>query len=279
VLLQIGCGSGIRAAAAIFSSLLLTSCAHLVADPSERATMLAAEHSFYPVANTSGLKTLLRRGRDTRRLAIYIEGDGAPWPMGRPPHDPTPPNPLALKLAITHGIQSNYSVAYIGRPCQFLSKTEIANCSSDLWTDARFSDAAVNATSEAIDALLRQTRASQVHLVGYSGGGTMAALLTVMRDDVSCLVTVAAPLDTDAWTSAHGVTPLTKSLNPAKATRVQRNVSQTHFQGVSDNVVPYATTQAYREIHPQADFELIADYDHDCCWEKDWATKVAQMCR
>ena len=251
----------------------------MVADPGERATTLAAENGFYPVATTSGLKSYLRRGSEANKLTIYIEGDGAKWPHGRPPRDPTPVNPLALKLAIADAKQNHANVAYVARPCQFLSSTELAECSPSLWTDARFGTEAISATNHAIDALRRQTQATTVNLVGYSGGGALAILLAAQRDDISCLVTVAAPLDTDAWAAAHRVSPLSKSLNPALTSTRYRALMQTHFQGLDDRIVPTATTYSYRQNHPHADFEPVAGYDHECCWETSWATRVAQVCR
>ena len=70
------------------------------------------------------------------------------------------------------------------------------------------------AVNRAIDALKAASGALGIALAGYSGGGAMAALIAARRPDTVCLVTVAAPLDTGAWTQAIGVSPLRTSLNP-----------------------------------------------------------------
>lgn len=276
---QTGCGFGIRAAAAIFTSALLGGCANMVASPAERASALAAENGFSSVATNRGLHTFLRRGSDTKQLTIYIEGDGATWYHSRPPRDPTPLNPLALKLAIADANSRNVSVAYVARPCQFAEPDELERCSARLWTDARFGREAIAATTQAIDALVRQSQASEITLVGYSGGGALAALVAAHRQDVVCLVTVAAPLDTDAWVSAHKVTPLVNSLNPALNTSALGAMAQVHFQGLADRVVPAATTALYQQQHPRARFVAITGYDHECCWEETWAERIKQACR
>lgn len=274
-----GCGFGIRAAAAIFASAILASCANLVASPTERATLLAAENGFYPVATASGLRSFLRRSGESKHLTIYIEGDGARWPHGHPPADPTPPNPLALKLAIADANNGSTSVAYVARACQFLSADELADCPPSRWTDARFSLEAVAATTQVVDALMRQSQASAVTLVGYSGGGALAALVADQRQDVSCLITVAAPLDTEAWTSAHKVSPLFNSLNPARHAATLGVIPEVHFQGLEDRIVSAATTALYQRNHPLARFEVVTGYDHECCWEETWAVRIKNACR
>ncbi len=276
---HLGCGFGIRAAAAIFTSVLVGGCANLLASPVERVDLLATENGFYKVVTGSGLRTYLRRGSDTSRLTIYIEGDGAHWRHGLPPSDPTPRNPLALKLAIADANSGNASVAYVARLCQYLNPEELAGCAPNLWTDARFSTIAITATTQQIDALVRQTQTSEVTLIGYSGGGALAALVATQRQDVVCLMTVAAPLNTDAWVSMHKVTPLLNSLNPANTTAALGSLPQVHFQGRADRVVPTETTQLYQHNHPRARFEIVAGYDHECCWEETWATRIKNACR
>lgn len=49
-------------------------------------------------------------------LTIYLEGDGFAWFNPRqPPPDPTPLDPMALRLAQA---QPSGNAAYLGRPCQ-----------------------------------------------------------------------------------------------------------------------------------------------------------------
>ena len=142
----------------------------------------------------------------------------------------------------------------------------------------RFREDAVAAMDHAVSRLKKSAGAAEVNLVGYSGGGTMAALIAARRSDVSCLVTIAAPLDTRAWTEALKVSPLDYSLNPADVARQLTTVRQTHFRGRKDTVVPPSTTQRYLSQVPRA---LVIDkqaYDHQCCWGDDWPELRRESC-
>ena len=215
-------------------------------------------------------------GTAPARLTIYLESDGAPWPApDRPPYDPTPVKPLVLQMAIADDAAP---VAYIGRPCQYLDDAALAHCDPALWTHGRFSQAAVAAISQAVDQLKRAAGARDVALAGYSGGGTMAALVAARRNDVTCLVSIASPLDTAAWTRAIGVSPLRSSLNPASFTAALSGIEQTHFTGSDDEVVPPATIAAFVVPMKKARVIARAGVDHDCCWARDWRELKRQSC-
>ncbi len=207
-------------------------------------------------------------GASNARVTVYVESDGAPWRLpDEPPSDPTPLRPLVLRMAIA---DPSPAVAYLGRPCQYLGREELLQCEPVLWMGGRFRDEAVAAMSLAVDRLKRIYGATEVNLVGYSGGGAMAALIAARRSDVSCLVTVAAPLDTRAWTDAIGVSPLSLSLNPADDADRLRRVPQTHFRGGRDKVVPSATTRRFLDHAPGATVIDKQSFDHRCCWDDEW---------
>lgn len=207
-------------------------------------------------------------GADNARVTVYVESDGAPWRFpDEPPSDPTPVKPLVLRMAIA---DPSPAAAYLGRPCQYLREADLRNCDPELWMGGRFRDEAVAAMSLAVDQIKRIYGAAEVNLVGYSGGGAMAALIAARRSDVSCLVTVAAPLDTRAWTDAIGVSPLSLSLNPADEADRLRNVRQTHFRGARDKLVPPATSRRFLERVTGATVIDKETFDHRCCWADEW---------
>lgn len=221
------------------------------------------------------MRVYQRGGREPGPVTIFIEGDGARWPRGRPPRDPTPEDPLALRLALG---EPAAKVAYLGRPCQYLDDGQRAHCPTALWVGARFGDEALAMTMKAIERVKAVSQASEIHLVGYSGGGAMAALIAAGRRDVTCLVTIAAPLDLTAWAQALGVTPLTQSADPLDYAEALAVIPQTHFAGGRDPVVPPATVATYRQRQPRALFELVADFDHECCWVAAWNRLRRQSC-
>ena len=206
----------------------------------------------------------LQRGA-APRLTIYIEGDGAPWPNTyHPPRDPTPLRPLALAMAAQDPAPA---VAYLGRLCQYLDDEARQACPVDYWTRRRFAPEAVAAMDMAVDRLKARSGASRLRLVGHSGGGTMAALLAARRADVEVWITVAAPLDLAEWIRVHDLTPFEDALDPMSLPGMPRG--GTHFAGGRDAVVPPAVVETFVRRHGGR-LELIADFDHDCCWARDW---------
>lgn len=194
------------------------------------------------------------------RLAVFIEGDGLSWlDPHTPSTDPTPLNPVALRMALT---EPHLPSAYLGRPCQYGS---LSGCTEADWTDARFSPDVLVAMGAALDQIKRQTAARELVLVGYSGGGAAATLLAAQRPDVVQLVTVAAVLDTDRWTRQHGLTPLKGSLNPAHVAHRLEPLPQTHLVGADDRRTGVAAIAPYAARN-------VAGFGHTCCWAEQWPT-------
>ncbi|MCC6657171.1 MAG: alpha/beta hydrolase [Rhodocyclaceae bacterium] len=217
-------------------------------------------------ANGFALFALLRGEGAAAILTVYIEGDGAPWPSAfRPPRDPTPLRPLALALAARDPAPA---AAYLGRPCQYLDDERRKGCDAAWWSGRRFSPEAVSAMDEAVTWLKARAGAQRVRLIGHSGGGVIAALLAMRRDDVAGLATVAAPLSLGEWTAAHGLTPLEQALDPLTRAGTLP-AGAVHFAGAGDAVVPPSIVGAFVRRRGGR-LEVIAGFDHDCCWARDW---------
>ncbi len=220
------------------------------------------------------LFSLLRQRGAVRTLPIYIEGDGAPWPSAfQPPRDPTPLQPVSLALAARDPAPT---VAYLGRPCQYLDEPELAHCDSAYWSGRRFSPEVLAAMDEAIGRLKLRTGAQRIRLIGHSGGGVVVALLALRRDDVADWVTLAAPLALTVWTTAQGLTPLAGSLDPMAQPAAAITRRATHFAGADDAVVPAEIIVHFVGAHGGR-LEVLADFDHDCCWVRDWAQLLRRV--
>ena len=215
------------------------------------------------------------------RLTVFIEGDGASWPRpALPPADPSPGNPLALLLAVAQAnlpAQPGEAVAYLGRPCQYVDASDLSKCPVAWWTLGRFGAAPVNLMNARLDELRARAPNAALRLVGYSGGGAVAALLAARRSDVTCLVTVAAPLDTDAWTRTKNVSPLIESLNPLDVSASLRQIPMTHFSGDRDDVVPLSVNQQFLN-RALTSAKIKAGFSHDLPWLKAWPALVAESC-
>lgn len=202
-------------------------------------------------------------------LTLYIEGDGLAWlTSSQPSADPTPVNPLALRLALA---QPEGNAAYLARPCQFL--VDQPSCQRRYWTDARFSEDVVAAMHQAVEQLKAQARAHELVLVGYSGGAALALLLAARRDDVRQVVTVAGNLDHAAWTAHHKVSPLQRSLNPADQRQALMGLEQVHLVGESDRITPPELARQYIAGYPPTApqrLHVMLGYDHACCWAQGW---------
>jgi pimeloyl-ACP methyl ester carboxylesterase len=213
------------------------------------------------------LFTLLRKRAAAETIAVYIEGDGAPWTNSyQPPRDPTPIRPLALALAVGDAAPVT---AYLGRPCQYLDEAGRSACDVSYWTSRRFAPEVLDAMNGAVSRLKSSAGARRVRLVGYSGGGVVAALLAGRRNDVESLVTVAAPLALGDWIALHGLSPLERAYDPLEA-RGNLPAQAVHFAGARDEVVPPGIVERFVRRRGGR-LEVIAGFDHDCCWARDWA--------
>ena len=203
---------------------------------------------------------------ESRVLHVYLEGDGSPWrhrTIIMP--DPTPRNPLMLRLM-------SYDTAasiYVGRPC-YNGFSNDSGCGNQLWTSARYSPTVVNSMASVIRSRARLLEASELWLMGHSGGGALAMLLAHELPDVTRVVTIAGNLDTDAWTQFHQYSPLYTSLNPARQPLLRPEISQWHFIGGVDKVIPPQLIKPVILRQPSARGFEFAGFGHGCCWERIW---------
>lgn len=268
------------AALALLLCVLLAACVALP-DPAARrlnADLLAAGRGWQPLDLPAGpflLRAYASSERAVGTLTIYIEGDGLAWVTASlPSDDPTPGDPLALRLALA---QPAGAAAYLARPCQYVHSPA---CSVRDWTDGRFSAKVVAASSRAVDQLKARAGAERIVLVGYSGGGAIAALVAAGRDDVERLITVAGNLDHVVWTRLHRVTPLSASLNAADVAATLAPVPQWHWVGDRDDVLPERVVRAFLERPGGGTarrLQVMPEFDHRCCWVEHWPDLWQQM--
>lgn len=173
---------------------------------------------------------------ESKNLNIYIEGDGLAWKNRYTiSSNPTPTNPIALKLAI---IDKNSNVAYIARPCQYVDLKTDLNCQSKYWSQARFAKSVIDSTNEAIDQIVKRYQIESINLYGYSGGAAVATLVARTRTDVKSIITIAGNLNHKELTKIHKVTPLYDSLNPIDFIEQIKTLPSYHIAGEKDKVIP-----------------------------------------
>lgn len=267
-----------RTVLCLLCAFLITACTALPGSRERRdfADALAAKRGW--VADRIATETFdfvafaPQRFIPNETLTVYLEGDGFAWVTSTQPSlDPTPHDPLGLRLALAH---ARGNAAYLARPCQFTGAHR-RGCDQRYWTARRFAPEVIRESSKAIDELLQRFGATKLALVGYSGGGAVAALLAARRTDVVRLVTVAGNLDHRAWARHHGIHELHGSLNPADEAAQLDSLSQTHYVGGRDPVIPPALAKDWPVGlvgAAGANLRVIPDFDHHCCWAERWET-------
>jgi hypothetical protein len=261
----------------LVASFLIGACSTIpaVSERIDTAKQLAAQAGFQQSVLSNAQFDIVAFSKPSRQvnpvLVIYIEGDGRAWKTASLPSDnPTPTNPLALRLAIQ---DPRSAVAYIARPCQFIPLPS-RGCSEKLWTNARFNTAVIENMNEAAEKLKRQYGASELILIGYSGGGAIATLIAAKRSDIKTIITVAGNLETDAWVRLYGLEPLSASVNPASVARSIRNIPQIHYVGGKDDVIPPAISQSFLQKMGSPNKVKVIElpnYGHVCCWTERWS--------
>ena len=263
---------------AVLLLIVLVGCVHTppsAKDRRDNADQLAAAANWEKQVLATKLFTLVaytpKNRQKTRVLSVYIEGDGFAWiSKSRVSPDPTPKRPIGLELALR---DHTGVAAYLARPCQYVQDPNTRNCNKIYWTGGRFSSEVIAASLQAINQLKQQFDASQLQLIGYSGGGAVAALVAAQRNDVIRLITVAGNLDHKAWTQEHLITPLRRSLNPADAWQSLKDIPQLHFVGGQDRIMGENIAESYRSRFPNNKkpvVRIIDDFDHSCCWVQQW---------
>ena len=204
-------------------------------------------------------------------LTVYIEGDGQAWlSRSQLAADPTPTDPIALRLA---ALDSSSNVVYLARPCHYTEPRLDPFCRPVYWSNKRFAGEVIAAMDQAVEQFRRHSRAREVHLVGYSGGGAVATLLAARRRDVASLRTVAGYLDHVTLNRHQRVSALTGSLNPIDFAPALATLPQRHFVGSDDRVVPPFIAEGFARRTPASPcirVTVIEDVAHAKGWVERW---------
>jgi hypothetical protein len=207
-----------RAISYTFALALMTLCASnacAIEAESHRQVKELLDVGFLRLENTPTL-TLMRIGEDSeaKRVVLFIEGDGAAWRDHgfKPPDDPTPKNSLSLRLALNSKHQSNLTLIYVARPCQFKSQEALAKCSPTQWSTERYNDTQTSIVETSITLALKNVLAtvghiSDLQIIGHSGGGVLGVKIAVSRlrknQIFSKLYAISSPIDPETWLKNH----------------------------------------------------------------------------
>lgn len=212
----------------------------------------------------------LKNFDSNKPLYIYIEGDGQAWiTKYKLAKNPTPKKPLALQLAC---LDKRPNIIYIARPCQFTPLKLDLNCHPKYWSTARYSQPVIESINQVINYFKDKTNNSNLNLIGYSGGATIAGIIASSRADIKSLVTIAGNLDHDEISNFNGTTKLTGSLNLINFTKQLSNIPQIHYIGEKDKIIPIYTIKNfvnkinYFSNKNTAKYIIIKNADHYNGW-------------
>ncbi len=218
----------------------------------------------YTEVQTSGFKIAAwqKITQPDAPVKIYVEGDGHAFRgSGTVSSNPTPHGILLRQIAFG---DMHPNVIYLARPCQFVKDEK---CTPQDWSNARFSDRAVQSEYEAVRQL---TGSAPLTLVGYSGGAQIAGLMAVKYNDLNIqkLVTVAGNLDVAAWVDYHHLTPLDLSDDLRHWQKQYAAFRQVHYVGTDDaNIVPNITENF---VVDKRTIKYVDGASHNSGWEESF---------
>ncbi|WP_167730690.1 alpha/beta hydrolase [Terasakiella sp. SH-1] len=219
-----------------------------------------------------GFNGFYKQGKESRYPVVYIEGDGFAWiDRYTISPNPTPRNPLALKLAVQ---DSGTTIFYLARPCQYVDLKKEPYCKNAYWTNARFAAEVIDSFDQAFTLIKKKTKNEGFHLVGFSGGGAIATLLAAKRTDIKSIRTIAGNLDHVSLNAYRKVSALNGSLNPMNIVGDIQAIPQIHYSGSEDKVVPqWIATNFLRKANNAncMSTHLVSGAAHMQGWEEAWS--------
>ncbi len=256
----------------LLSLLVLNGCG--IAGPIDAAHKVSGTEGFvkyYIQASPFLLTSYERVKTQNAAVTVYIEGDGRAWlSKKRPSRDPTPKDPIALKLA---SIDPADNVIYLARPCQYTKTIDGSVCEKKYWTSHRFSSEVIEGMNNALEDIKRRRRITQFHLIGFSGGGNIAALLATKRKDVLSIRTVAGNLNHQLQSKIHNVSYMPASLNAQDIAPFIADIPQLHFVGGKDRIVPQEIYESYRKASGPSGCvhsHIVREAGHTQGWQSVW---------
>lgn len=195
-------------------------------------------------------------------LRIYIEGDSQADLFGKP----EPKNKVVRNIAQRDTAQN---VVYVAQPCQYLQND---NCVPQIWKEGRYTIEMVQAVQSVVEHYAEKYRIEDIELIGYDGGGTIAALIAARTRIPVKLITISGILDPKAYTSLHEGEVLYDALNPANENYILAGVPQVHYVAGNDDVFPKEFTEAFVAQLPNpvsVQVRLLKSATHDNWDEKN----------
>lgn len=218
------------------------------------------------------LKARERVYQRNQTATLYIEGDGYTHISAtKVSDDPTPVDPVALRLAAQDG---EPNVIWLARPCQYNKKmADGKDCSATYWTEKRFAPEVIEGYNTALNNIKAEYGIPNFNIVGYDGGAAIAVILASQRADILSLRTVAGNLDPKTTAELNKVLYSEGSLTPVDFASGVSNLPQRHFIGKLDQVIPSAVANSFAQSSgngPCMNLTMVENADHILGWAEQW---------
>ena len=259
----------------IILSLLLSACS-ITGENFRYAKLLKFNEQFQFKETILKGKTFdlfsMQKLNGSKSLVVYIEGDGLSW-VNRvtPSSDPTPINPVGFKLARID--LSKADIVYLARPCQYVKNQA---CNKDVWARRQYAREIINDYINIIEEL--SSSYEDLHIVGYSGGAALARFLgSVEKLKVKSIRTIAGNIEPNEFVRLLNLTPHESSVDFNNVDQNIKQISQTHYYGLDDKVIPLQMHQSYERRHGDNEcIKVIAvKATHEENWERFWQNNYA----
>lgn len=255
-------------------SIFLSGCSttHDVASRVKHSQDIASQNNFQRQLVKGGDFTLTTYQRITDcnlPFVFYIEGDGHLADGSINSNNPTPVNPMLLKLAT---MDKRPNVVYIARPCQYTPLEMNPKCINDYWLDKRMGQEVVNSINDVINTI---NNGQKFSLVGFSGGGGLTILIASQNSNVKDIITIAGNLDTKKFDKHHNNRGyLIHSLNPIDYAKQVNNIPQLHLSGMDDKRVPPFIAELYVKDSNSScvKHKVFPSITHTKGWDKVWVS-------
>jgi hypothetical protein len=257
--------------------LILSSCTPSVNQRISDADRILINSPFKKVLVRSGnfvLTTYQKISDIDSPYIFYIDGDGfVRRNIETISENPTPINPIVIRLA---SLDPRNNIIYLARPCQYTDLSLNSLCRNNkYWTESRMSEEIVEVITNAIKQIANN---HQISLVGFSGGGGIAILVSPRLKNIKDITTIAGNLDIAEFCKFHNYPAIKDSLNPIDFIGQVRNIPQLHISGGKDKVVPEIITDKFVKASNSKCVKKmsIESATHGKGWDLIWTELIKQ---
>jgi hypothetical protein len=151
---------------------------------------------------------------------------------------------------------------------------------SKIWRNGHLAEQVYASINRALDHVIAIVPRPRLNLVGYSGGGAIAAVLAARRRDVVSLRTIAGNLDPDGNGRTHASVPQNDFIDPMEIAPRLALLPQEHFVGEKDTLVPSFLTENFVKaigLSTCAKITPVSNATHTTGWEEAWEENVERM--